>query len=67
LSGTEGNHPACANRNFFASLGVAPRALAFVAQLKVAEAGQFNLFIIFKSAPNLFKKEFDKLFCFTLV
>ena len=52
----ESNHAAGGNRHFFAGFGVAAGALRFVAQLEIAEAGNFDFFTALKRGADFFKK-----------
>ena len=38
--------------NFFPRFRVAARPLAFVPKIKIAETGQLDLFVVFKSVPD---------------
>ena len=58
----ESNHAAGGNRHFFAGFGVAAGALRFVAQLEIAEAGNFDFFTALKRGADFFKKKFDDFF-----
>src|ERR1700693_982017 len=55
------------DRNFFAGLGIAPRALRFLSELEVAEAGQLHAVTGFQSDANFLEKSFDHVLGFTLV
>ena len=52
LAGMESNHAAGGNRHFFAGFGVAAGALRFVAQLEIAEAGNFDFFTALKRGAD---------------
>lgn len=67
LAGMESYHTACGNRHFFAGFRVTARALRFVAQLEIAETGNFNFFATRQSAADFFKKELDDFFGIILV
>ena len=43
LAGAESDHGASRNRDLFAGLGIAARALVLAAQVEVAESGQLDL------------------------
>jgi len=55
------------NRNRFAGLRIAARALRFVAQLEVAEARQLHAVAAFERVANDFEESFDHVFRFALV
>jgi hypothetical protein len=67
LPGSKGNHPAGGNRDFFTSLGVAPRTLALVAQIEVSEAGQLHLLVVFEAGAYLLEEELNNLLGFPVV
>src|SRR5690606_40721582 len=67
LTGAEGNHAPGRDRYLFAGLWIAAGALTLVAQVKVAEPGQFDLLVILKRVADLFKKQFYQFLGFTLV
>src|ERR1700737_3862119 len=53
--------------NFFAGLGIAPRALRFLSELEVAEAGQLHAVTGFQSDADFLEKPLDHVLGFTLV
>src|SRR5689334_13365358 len=61
LSRTEGDDAARGDRNLFAGLRVAPRALVLVAQLEVAKTRQFYLLAGFEAVADLLEKEVHEL------
>ena len=48
-------------------LGLRPRALGLVAQLKIAEPGEFHALSTLKCGADLFEKGLDHVFCLALV
>ncbi|SVB51896.1 uncharacterized protein METZ01_LOCUS204750, partial [marine metagenome] len=46
---------------------VAPRALIFIPQVKIAKTRQLNLLTQNQSASEIFKKQIDNFACFTFV
>src|SRR5262245_14200676 len=61
------HNPAGANWNFPTGFRIPSRPLVFVAQFKVAEAGEFDLLAPFQRTTELLEKGFDELFGFTFI
>src|SRR5690554_3844905 len=56
LARPEGHHPAGRDRNLLPRLGVAPRPLALVAQVEVAEAGELDLLVLAQAGADLLEE-----------
>ena len=66
LTWAECHHATRGDRNLLACLGIAPRTLAFVTQIEVAETGQLHLFVLTQAATNLIEEDFDHRLGFAL-
>src|SRR5882672_12648196 len=67
LAGVEGDDAARADRDLFAGLRVAARALRLVAQLEVAEAGELDAFAALEGPADLLEERFHHVLRFALV
>lgn len=63
----KGHDPAGRNRYFLASLWIAPRALRFVAQLKIAETGQLDAIPVLQAVGDFLEERLDHFLGFTLI
>jgi hypothetical protein len=67
LAWTECHYATRSDRDFLTRFRVTTRALAFIAQLKIAKARQLNGMAIDQRLPNFFEKLLDQLFGFAFV
>ena len=67
LAGMECNHAPGGDRNFLTCFRIATRALRFIAQLEISEAGKFDSVSGLQGIANFFKKSFHHIFGFSLV
>src|SRR3954465_14813421 len=61
LAGAEGHHAARGDRHFDAGLGVAPDALALVAQDEGAEAGDLDVRALGQRVAHVMQHAFDEV------
>src|ERR1700680_4190195 len=67
LPRSERHHAPRADRNLLACFRIAAGPLILVAQIEIAEAGQFDLLALRQCAAHLFKEKIHELACFTFV
>jgi len=67
LAGTKSNHTAGADGNLLARFGVSPGSPILVAQIEIAEAGEFHLLARRQCRTDFLEKQVHQLSRFTLV
>src|SRR5579863_1645204 len=67
LTRSECHHASRADRNLLACFRIAPGPLVLVAQVKIAETGQFHLLALRQCTAHLFKEKVHELAGFTFI